>query len=345
MPLSANPILVEVFRDNFLECIHRGAFAVARFTCLAGRRAGEVFRAAGDVERPLYMRSAAKPLQALPTIESGAADKFGLSPREIAVMAASHSGCKIHARAVQEILTKAGLRPENLLCGIHPPVYPPERERLIREGLAPTPLHNNCSGKHAGMLVLAKFLEASVEDYLCLDHPAQKLIQKTIAEMAEISPSAISAGTDGCGAPAFLLSLEKMALTYARLAKPENLTHQRAAASQRIRSAMSEFPEMVAGAGRFTTELMSVAGDKLFCKGGALGVYCVGVPERGLGIALKIDDGSTSAAPPVVLEMLSRLQVLDEEELDALKSYRRPSIKNWRGEVVGEVLPRLDEVL
>jgi len=336
--LAANPVLVQVYRDNFPECLHRGAFAVVDFS-------GEVLRAAGDVKRPLYMRSAAKPLQALSTIESGAADKFGLSPREIAVMAASHSGCKIHIRAVEEILTKAGLRPENLLCGIHPPIYPPERERLIREGLAPTPLHNNCSGKHAGMLVLAKFLEASIEDYLSLQNPVQKLIRKTIAEMAEVEPRDIKAGADGCGAPAFLLSLEKMALAYARLAKSEDLTPQRAAAVQRIRSAISEFPEMVAGAGRFTTDLMHAAGDKLFCKGGALGVYCVGVPERGLGIALKIDDGSGSAVHPVVLEMLGCLQVLDEEELERLNSYRRPLVKNWRGEVVGEVVPRLDEVL
>ena len=336
--MPANPALVRVYRGDFLECIHRGAFAVVGL-------GGEVLHTAGDVKRPLYMRSAAKPLQALPTIESGAADEFGLSPREIAVITGSHSGCKIHIRAVVEILTKAGLKTENLLCGIHPPGNATERERLIREGLAPTPLHNNCSGKHAGMLVLAKFLGASVEDYLSPQHPVQKLILKTIAEMADVKPRDLKVGIDGCGAPAFLLSLEKMALAYARLAKPEGLGSQRAAALERITRAMYEFPEMVAGPGRFSTDLMHAAGGKLFAKGGALGVYCVGVPEKGVGIALKIDDGSGRSCYPLIVEILRRLQVLHEEGLEALESYRRPLVKNWRGEVVGEVVPGLDEVL
>lgn len=338
--MVANPVLVENYRGDFLECIHRGAFAVVDFT-------GEVLRAAGDVKRPLYMRSAAKPLQALPVIESGAADEFGLSPREIAVAASSHSGCKIHTRAVEEILTKAGLKIENLLCGIHAPAHPSERERLIREGIAPSPLHNNCSGKHAGMLVLAKFLGASLEDYVSPEHPVQKLIRQTIAEMAGAQPQDIKVGIDGCGAPAFLLSLEKMALAYARLARPEGLrvglSAERASAAQRITGAIEKFPEMVAGPGRFTTDLIETCGGKLFAKGGALGVFCVGVPEKGLGMALKIDDGSGPAYYPLVVEILRRLEVLDEEELAALESYRRPLIKNWRGEVVGEVVPRLDE--
>jgi L-asparaginase II len=334
--LAVNPVLLEVYRGDFIECIHRGAFAVVG-------SGAEVLRSAGDVKRPIYMRSAAKPLQALPVIESGAADEFGLSEREIAVTTGSHSGCKIHIRAVEEILTKAGLRSENLLCGIHPPSNPTEKERLIKEGIAPGSLHNNCSGKHAGMLVLAKFLGASVQDYLSGEHPVQKLIKQTIAEMAGLEPQDVKVGTDGCGAPAFLLSLEKMALAYARLAGPEGLAPERAAAAGRITRAMRSHPEMVAGPGRFTTDLIQACGGKLFAKGGAQGVYCVGVPEEGVGIALKIDDGAGAPYYPLVLEILRRLEVLDQEELDSLPSYRRPLIKNWRGEVVGEVIPRLDE--
>ena len=331
--------LVEIVRGSIVESLHRGFIAIVDGT-------GQTVTQLGNVETATWFRSAAKPFQTIPIITSGASDHWNLSAVELAVITASHSGEDIHLEAANSILRKIGLTEENLLCGIHAPFDGEAASRLNAEGRHPNQLHNNCSGKHSGMLALAKFLGHSTKDYISPSHPIQQQILKVVAEFADVPPDQVAIGIDGCSAPVFGLSILAMARSYARLVgvRYTNIEPELANAAEQVICAMLEFPELVGGSrGRLDTDLMRIANSQIVSKVGAEGVHLLGVkpcPEHpyGLGIAIKIEDGDTRRArDPVVIETLRQLGLLGNNQLAALSSYTNTTLSNHRKMKVGEI--------
>ncbi len=321
--------LVEVWRGGRVESEHRGAIAVVDAN-------GRVLAHSGDVMVTSYLRSSAKPFQLLPLIESGAADRFGFTDRELAVIAGSHSGEPRHLEAVQSILNKIGIGDEALQCGVHVPFNPEAAKALRAANQNASVLHNNCSGKHAGMLAQAVDRGLSTADYLDPQHPVQIGIRQHLAQLADLAFDDIGVGVDGCSAPCFALPLKNAALAFARLAQSKD------AALARVAQVMIEHPEMVAGEGRLDTDLMRATAGHLFSKGGAEGFHGIGVlahNERpAYGIAWKIGDGDGKrGGHPAVIEALRQLGLLDEAALAALQSYHTWPVTNHRGLEVGEV--------
>jgi len=320
--------LVEVTRGGRVESEHRGAIAVVDAT-------GKLTAQVGDVQLVSYLRSSAKPFQLLPLIESGAADRFGFTEAELAIIAGSHSGEPRHVAAVQSILNKIGLPDSALQCGIHVPFNPDSAKALRAAGSEPTVLHNNCSGKHAGMLAQAIDRGLSTTDYLDPQHPIQVAIRKRLAELGGVAFDEIGIGVDGCSAPCFAMPLQASALAFAKLADAKS------GSLQRVAQVMMEYPEMVAGEGRLDTDLMRAVPERIVSKGGAEGYHGMGlVLENGpaLGVAMKIGDGDGKrGGHPVVIETLRQLGVLDDTALAALKNYHTWKIANHCGLEVGEV--------
>ncbi|CDM66840.1 asparaginase [Pyrinomonas methylaliphatogenes] len=336
--------LVEVRRGSITESRHRGHI-------IAVDGEGRVIARIGSPERIVtYLRSSAKPHQAIPVVASGAAERFGFNAREIALMCGSHSGEQIHVEVAAAMLRKVGLDQGVLRCGIHEPFSREVAQELRRRGERPNVLQNNCSGKHIGMIALARHLGASVEDYDHPSNPAQRLIAKVIEQFSGVPVEDIAVGIDGCGVPVFGLTVRAMALMYARLvAPPSNFDARTRMACDRIVSAMLTYPEMIGGTSeRLDTEVIRASKGRVVSKVGAEGVYTAGVLPcerwpRGLGIALKIEDGEDRRArPPVVIETLRQLGLLDEEALRALAPYSRFDVRNHRGEVVGEIRPSFE---
>lgn len=332
--------LVEVTRGGITESRHRGHIVAVEFD-------GTVTAYLGAPETVTYLRSSAKPHQAIPLIASGAADRFGFTEKEIALACASHNGEPIHTELAASMLAKIGLGPEALKCGVHEP-YSTEVARSLREkGEEPNVLQNNCSGKHAGMLALALHLGAPTETYHEPTHPVQLAIGETVSQFSGIRIEDIAIGTDGCGVPVFGITVKAMALMYARLVSPPpDFAQEVRNACARIVSAMTTYPDLIGGTSeRLDTEMMRAANGRLVSKVGAEGVYTVGVLPcddwpRGLGLALKIEDGDDRRArPTVVIESLRQLGVLADESLEAVSRYAFYPVLNRRGEVVGEVTP------
>lgn len=330
--------LVEVARGAITESRHRGHITAAEPD-------GEVVAFLGAPETVTFLRSSAKPHQAIPLIVSGAADHFGFNEREIALACASHSGEPIHTEIAASMLRKIGLGPEALLCGVHDPFSPDVTRELRARGEEANVLQNNCSGKHAGMLALAKFLGAPTEDYDSADNPVQLAIADVVSQFSDIEVENISVGVDGCGVPVFGVTMKAMALMYARLvAPPATFDNATRAACTRIVEAMTAHPELIGGTkDRLDTEMMRATGGTLISKVGAEGVYTAGILPcenwpKGLGLALKIEDGDDHRArPTVVIESLHQLGVLTDEARDAVSKYAFFPIRNRRGEIVGEV--------
>jgi L-asparaginase II len=329
-------LLVEVRRGDRVESEHRGAIAVVDVD-------GRLLAHLGEVSLVTYLRSSAKPFQLLPLIESGAADRFGLTDQELAVIAGSHSGEPRHVKTVQSILTKIGLGEDALLCGAHVPFNPEAAQALRAAGREPTALYNNCSGKHAGMLAQAVDRGLSTHDYLERDHPVQVTILRRLAALASVPVESVGVGIDGCSVPSFALSLQAAALAFARLAdaRDQQPTADKRALG-RVAQVMLDYPEMVAGEGRLDTDLMRAAKGLLIGKGGAEGFHGIGVrAHRGrpaFGIAFKIGDGDGKrGGHPAVIEALKQLDLLDDDGLSALRSYQGWVITNHRGLEVGEV--------
>lgn len=329
---AAAPVLVEVTRGDLVESRHRGAFAVSD----AG---GRIRWSEGDIARPIYARSAIKPLQALPLIESGAAAAFGCSPAEIALACASHDGEPVHTAAVSAWLARLGLGVDALECGSHAPYDPTAAAGLIRRNEAPCPLHNNCSGKHAGFLTLARRLGVDHRGYIGYAHPVQQATFRVLEEMAGLDLQDAPRGIDGCGIPQLGLPLRGLARAMARMADPSDQTPARAAACRTVREAMAAHPVMVAGHNRFCTRVIAAAGGDVLVKTGAEGVFCAFAPARGLGIALKIEDGATRASEVALLALLHRLDLLPEGAAAVLAPLARPAILNRAGRQVGEIRP------
>lgn len=329
--------LVEVWRGPIVESRHRG-----HLTAIEG--AGDVIAELGSPETVTYVRSSAKPFQAIPVITSGAADRFGFTESEIAIACGSHSGERVHVETVRSMLGKIGLDETALKCGVHEPFSAEVAQELVRNCQLPNVLQNNCSGKHAALLALARHVGARTETYDQWSNPVQQAIGETVSQFSGIPVDRIVIGVDGCGIPVFGIPVRAMALMYARLVRPpDGFESETRKACHRVVNAMIAHPEMVGGSkDRLDTELIRAANGKLISKIGAEGVYTVGVLPcnewpRGLGLALKIEDGNDHRArPPAVIEALRQLGALANPDLAALASYAPIPITNHRGERVGE---------
>ncbi len=333
----ANPILSVATRSGQVESWHRGAVAV----CHDGAPA----LALGDVERSTFVRSAVKPLQALPFLERGLAEQLGAADAELAVMCASHDGTEAHTAAVRSLLARGGLDEAQLGCGPHAPFDPHSRGELQRRGAQPGRLHNNCSGKHAGFLHLARSCGDDLARYLAPDSRAQREVQAAVAAMTGC-PEPLELGLDGCGAPTFRLPLAGLARAFSRLANPIGLASVRAAACRRILAVVGRAPTLLAGERRFCTALVRAWPGACFAKNGAEGVYALALapdPRRvrwpgGLGIAIKVDDGAERGYQPVVVDLLLRLGAfVDDQVPPALQAFHRLAIDNTQRVRVGEV--------
>jgi L-asparaginase II len=323
-----NPILVEVTRGPLVESRHRGAVSVIDAE-------GGTVLSIGDVERRVFPRSAVKALQVLPLVESGFADKFGLTDAEIALACASHSGEPDHVAAAASMLAKAGQGPGCLECGVHWPMSETAARALASEGGKPTALHNNCSGKHAGFICLACGLGVDPAGYIKSSHPVQQTVRAALEDLTGASHTPDIAGIDGCSIPTYAVPLPALAFGFAKFGAGVGISKGCAAAAQRIRRAVAENPFMVAGTGRFDSRVMEVLRERAFVKVGAEGVYCAALPEQGLGIALKIDDGATRAAEVVLATLILKLLPLDGESRSQMEALARPVLTNWNRMEVG----------
>jgi L-asparaginase II len=336
---AAEP-LVEVTRGGITESRHRGHV-------VAVEPDGTIVAHLGAPETVTYLRSSGKPHQAIPLVAAGAADRFGFTEKEIALACASHNGEPIHTELAASMLQKTGLTADALKCGVHEPYSAEVAAALKERGEAPNVLQNNCSGKHAGMLALALHLGAATETYDEPTNPVQLAIGKIVAQFSGIAIEDIAVGTDGCGVPVFGITVKAMALMYARLvAPPAEFAEDVKNACSRIVTAMTSHPELIGGTSeRLDTEMMRAAPGRIVSKVGAEGVYtCAVLPcdewPRGLGLALKIEDGDDRRArPTVVIESLRQLGVLADQSLEAVSRYAFYPVLNRRGDVVGEVTP------
>ncbi len=328
--MSANPVLVEVTRGEMAESRHRGAIAVVQSD-------GQTAVTIGDIRRMIYPRSAIKPLQAVFLVENGAADAFGLTDTELALASASHNGEPAHVDAVRNWLDQLGLDEEALECGTHAPRRNEDNAVLNENGLVPGAAHNNCSGKHCGFLSSARHLGLTTEGYISKEHPIQQAVLSLIGEMADVSLDAAPGGIDGCGIPVAGIPLQSLALAFARFATGTGLSPTRQSAADRIYRAMIHKPFMVAGTDRWCTRAMEAGGGAFIVKTGAEGVYCGAVPEAGVGIALKIDDGASRAAECAMGAVLSGLGCLTKEQSPDLVG---STILNVAGRKVGEIFPQ-----
>jgi L-asparaginase II len=326
-----NPVLVEVLRGGLVESRHRGAVAVVAAD-------GRSVLALGEVERPVFPRSAIKALQALPLVETGAADKYGLGAEELALACASHSGEPGHVATASHMLMLAGLDETALKCGAHWPIHQPSGQALARDGGTAGPLHNNCSGKHAGFLCVACAIAADRAHYLEPAHPVQRLVKSTIEDLTGATLSQDVCATDGCSVPTWATPLANLARGFARFGTGLGLAPDRNRAAARLRAACAAYPWHVAGTGRFCTAIMTRLGARAFVKTGAEGVYCAALPEQGLGVAVKCDDGAGRAAEVAMAALLARFLPL-AADLVALEPFVRPILRNWNGIAVGGMRP------
>jgi L-asparaginase II len=327
---STAALLAEVTRGPAVESRHFGHAVVVD-------GAGRVLFAAGNPEHPTFPRSSLKPLQALAGIARGTAEAFEFSDAEIAVTCASHAAEPRHREAVARILAKIGASEADLRCGPHPVGHLPTRDELIRAGKSPTPIYSNCSGKHAGMLALARVLGAPLAGYWEADHPVQQEVRRVLAAACGTELEGLGWGIDGCGVPTYLIPLRELALGFARLAGPHRLEERDARAARRITAATNREPEMVRGEGGFDSVLMRGLPGVLISKGGAEGCQAIGLLEEGIGIAVKVEDGSPRALPPVALALVRRFAPLPEAPPPALAPLFEPSVENTRGEAVGAI--------
>jgi L-asparaginase II len=326
------PVLVEILRGALVESRHRGAFAVADAK-------GGIVHAAGTIEAPVFPRSAIKPLQALPLIESGAADSLALDDDEMALACASHGGETIHTKRVAAWLARAGLDEHDLECGAHMPLSATAAEALIRQGMAPSALHNNCSGKHAGFLCTARHLGETIRGYIDADHPVQRRVIQAVSEMTGLDLARAPRGIDGCGIPVVALSLGGMARGMANLADRNALHEQRQAAATRILSSMAAAPALVDQSQGLVADVMNAGRGAIIVKPGAEGVYTAALPGLGLGVALKIEDGTMRAAQLAMVTLLDRLGALDDGQRARLRIHLSPSLLNAAGKITGLIRP------
>ena len=318
-----NPIIAEVTRGNLVESRHRGAFVITNEN-------GAVVGSAGDFSSAFFPRSAIKAFQCLPLIESGGAARFGLSDEEIALCCSSHSGEPEHVRVARAILAKAGVAEACYECGASSPIATEASFQLVRQGEKPQQVHNPCSGKHAGMLALAKHLGAPLEGYSKIEHPVQRAVASCLSRYCDVNVASAPYGIDGCSLPSWALPMDKVALGFARLGAAQD------EAPRWIITAARAHPFMSAGSKRFDTRLMQAV-PRLFIKLGAEGVFCGSVPHAGLGFALKCDDGAVRGAEVAIAHALAALSVWTAQERETLSEFAHETVSNANKMAVGEV--------
>jgi L-asparaginase II len=321
--------LARVTRGDAVDSVHYGSIAVVD-------REGRLLFAAGDPRYLTTTRSSLKPLQALPLVAGGGIERFGFSDGQVALLCASHSGEPKQVAAVADMLERAGCTPEQLQCGVHPPLFYAAREELPPAGVKFTPLQHNCSGKHSGMLAYCRQHELPLDSYLAFDHPLQQAIRAAVAYMTGVAEDALVAGIDGCSAPNYAVPLDRLAYAFARLATARN-DERYGVAPARLAAAMSAHPDMVSGEGRNDLLLMRAGRGDWVTKVGAEGVQAVGVRSRGWGVALKVVDGNARGLHPATVATLDQLGLLDTDQRAALQAWREPVIRNYRGLVTGRV--------
>ncbi len=324
-----NPVLVEAFRGGIVESRHCGAAAVVDAD-------GGLMFARGDIEAPVFPRSAIKAMQAVPLVEGGGADRLGLSDEDLALCCASHSGEPRHVEGVRALLAKVGLGEGALACGVQWPLKGGAARALARAGGKPGAFHNNCSGKHAGMLCFACASGLPTEGYVQPGHGVQLAVRDALERTMGVSLARAPMGIDGCSIPAFAMPLKALAHGFARLATGIGLDTAHAAAGRRLAAAAMAHPMLVGGEGRFDSALMAAAPGAVFVKSGAEGVYCAASPKLGLGFAVKVDDGASRGAEIAMAALLARFGGLDEAKF---APFTRHVLANWAGVAVGEVAP------
>ena len=337
MPMKSNPILVEVLRGTAVESAHRGALAVVDAD-------GSMVLALGDIHRPVFPRSAVKVLQALPLVASGAADALQLDDEALALACASHNGEPAHLATAARMLARAGVDLRALECGAHWPYREAFQREMAARGETPSALHNNCSGKHAGFICLACHMAGEqplfdyAKGYVGAGHPVMREVTQALQATTGWDLATAPQGIDGCSIPTFGIPLLHLARAFARVGSGIGLSQDHARAARRLRQAVSRAPFMVGGTDRFDTLVMQRLGERVFCKVGAEGVYCAALPERGLGVALKVDDGNNARAAEVVMAALIEAQVaLDDDETRLMRSLSDVCLKNWNGLEVGRL--------
>ena len=326
--MNANPILVEQTRGSFVENRHRGAFIISD-------AAGKVIAAAGDVSRPVFPRSAIKSIQALAMVGSGAIDRFALTDEQLALACASHMGEDFHVAGVSQFLAQVGLGAADLECGAHQPSNAGAREALRQAGLQPNALHNNCSGKHSGMLSVALALGVPTKDYVNRDHPVQQRVRAVIEIVIGTGLSEDRCGTDGCSIPTWAAPLDAFAQGFAKMASGEGLPDELGKAAQRIFDAATTHPHLVGGTESPDTHIMRAFGSRVMQKGGAEGVQCGAIRDKGWGYALKCDDGNMHASQVMLAELLLAFAAPDADQRLVLERLARQVIRNVRGLEVG----------
>lgn len=333
--MSAHPPLAEATRGGIVESFHRGALAIVDAD-------GSLHTTLGDIERPIFPRSAVKVLQALPLVESGAAERLGLSDEELALACASHGGEEGHARTAASMLAKAGVDVHALECGAHWPYNDAAIKAMAAAGAQPTALNNNCSGKHSGFVCLGCMLAEGrdvagfLRGYVRPDHPVMREVTAALQTSTGWDLAQAPRGTDGCSIPTYAIPLRHLAHAFARVGTGHGLREGQARAARRLREAVARAPWMVAGTGRFDTRVMEQLGERVFCKVGAEGVYCAALPERGLGVAIKMDDGNNARACEVAMAaVIEALLPLDEADARFMRGLSDVTLKNWNGIEVG----------
>ena len=320
--MSDNPVIAEVTRGPLVESTHRGSYAVCNSN-------GAIVAASGSIDVPVFPRSAIKAFQCLPVIESGAADRFGFTEEEIALCCSSHNGEPEHVRVSASMLAKCGAPESAYECGAHWPGTEQALHDMVRAGEKPRAIHNNCSGKHAGMIALARHLGVSPAGYTQIAHPVQQAIMKSMGDICDVEVSRCAHGIDGCSVPTWAYPLRNMALGFARLGSAGHV------AGSRIIKSVGAHPFMVAGTGRFDTRIMQAV-PRLFIKVGAEGVFCGCIPHAGLGFALKCDDGAGRGAEVAIAGVLANLDVWTPAETETIRSFAHHTLKNWMKTEVGE---------
>ncbi|MBE6994854.1 MAG: asparaginase [Ruminococcaceae bacterium] len=324
-------ILAYSYRGELRDLIYTGNIAVVDYQ-------GKLLYSYGDPYKVAFARSSAKPMQAMVAVESGAVDAYGLTEEELALLCASHGGEEFHVRTVRAVLKKAGLDESYLQCGVHYPLYKPDADKMMKEGVEPTEVYCNCSGKHSGMLITCRYKGESLDDYYVRSHPHQKRITQMIGDICCYDPEKIVLGTDGCGVPVHALPLYNFAWGMARMANGDVLGEQRGPMAKRITKAMTAYPKMVSGTGRIDAAIMETFGGNVFAKSGADGYYIVGIKDKGIGIAVKIDDGNGAVRDMVVCEVLRQLGYINEQNEAVFAPWSKKEVYNHKKELVGHTV-------
>lgn len=328
--MQHSEIRVQVTRGGITESEHRVNAAIVTSD-------GNVIDSWGDIETAVYPRSAIKGLQAIAFVERGGPAKFNFTKAELALCCASHNGEPEHVNAAESMLKKLNLAEANYECGHHWPMYAEAAYELARGQAKPDQRHNNCSGKHAGMLGLANLLEVSAQGYIQQDHPVQLAIRTTMSEICDVDMTDAPVSPDGCSAPTWAIPLKNLAYGFARFADPTGLSPERSTACHQLYDAVVENPFMVAGTERYCTRMMNILGKRAFIKVGAEGVYIAAIPELKLAIAMKCEDGAVRAVERVMTALLERLGLFEDLDDSELEKLKQPIIKNWNGFETGSI--------